>query len=221
MPDAGPRVALIHATPVAIAPVHQAFAAHWPEAATFDLLESALSLDAQSYPPGIGDFDSRFRSLSRYARDIGARGILFTCSAFGSHIEAVARELAPLPVLKPNEAMFLAALGLSKRIAMIATFGPSVPAMQAEFEALAAEVNPGATLSVVLAEGALEALRAGDGESHDARCAAAAREIAGAEVLLLAQFSTARAQARVAEATGLPTLTSPESAVRRLRDWLS
>src|SRR3546814_11622447 len=39
------RIALIHATPVAMRPVHDAFAACWPEAEPVDLLESSLSSD--------------------------------------------------------------------------------------------------------------------------------------------------------------------------------
>jgi hypothetical protein len=47
----------------------------------------------------------RFQRLAQYAVDTGAQGILFTCSAFGPCIEAVARRHAGIPVLKPNEAM--------------------------------------------------------------------------------------------------------------------
>ena len=43
----GPRVALIHAVAVAIDPVREAFAALWPEARPFNLLEDALSPDSE------------------------------------------------------------------------------------------------------------------------------------------------------------------------------
>ena len=55
---------------------------------------------------------------------------------------------------------------------------------------------------------------------HSARMAAmAARRLAdqGCRVIALAQFSLARARDAVAAATGLPVLTTPDSAVRRLR----
>ncbi len=42
---ARPRIALIHATPVAMAPIHAAFAADWPEAELTNLLDDSLSID--------------------------------------------------------------------------------------------------------------------------------------------------------------------------------
>ncbi len=58
--------------------------------------------------------------------------MLFTCSAFGPAI-AQAASLIDIPVLKPNEAMFEAALQRGDNIAMIATFKPALSTMEAEF----------------------------------------------------------------------------------------
>ncbi|MCB1980821.1 MAG: arylsulfatase, partial [Rhodoferax sp.] len=71
-----------------------------------------------------------------------------------------------------------------------------------------------------LAEGALAALDAGDTAGHDHLAAEAARGLAarGCRVIALAQFSLARARDVVAAATGLPVLTTVDSAVRRLRE---
>jgi dihydrodipicolinate synthase/N-acetylneuraminate lyase len=82
----------------------------------------------------------RFLALARYAKASGADGVLFTCSAFGPCIEACAREFSPLPVLKPNEAMIedaLALVGARGRIGLLATFGPTLESMPAEFAAAA------------------------------------------------------------------------------------
>ncbi|NEJ18549.1 arylsulfatase, partial [Rhizobium leguminosarum] len=119
----------------------------------------------------------------------GAHGILFTCSAFGPCIEAVAAEHAALPVLKPNEAMIDEAAGGEGPLGLIATFKPTLRSMPAEFPA-------GVALETALAEGALAALDAGDGETHDALIARQAAKLAarGCTRIALAQFSMARAR---------------------------
>ncbi len=70
-----------------------------------------------------------------------------------------------------------------------------------------------------MAEGALEALGRGDMAAHDEAAARAAQTLAaaGCGLIALAQFSLARAAPRVAAATGLPVLTTVDSAVSRLR----
>lgn len=209
-----PRIALIHATPVAMPPIHQAMAEGWPEARPFDLLESALSQDAQDTTAQPQGFDVRFLNLSRYARDIGAEGILFTCSAFGSSLDNAAQKLTPLPMLKPNEAMFEAALEIGTNIAMIATFEPAVAEMEAEFNQMSGN---GARLTTVVAQGAIDALRVGDGETHDRLVCDAARGLSGHDVIMLAHFSTARARAKVSKILPAPVLSSPSSAVQKLR----
>jgi hypothetical protein len=75
------------------------------------------------------------------------------------------------------------------------------------------------TLEPALAEGALDALNAGDGERHDALVAAQARALRerGCTRIALAQFSLARARAACEAASGLPVLTTVDSAVRALR----
>jgi hypothetical protein len=101
-------------------------------------------------------------------------------------------------------------------IGLVASFAPTLASMPAEFGA-------GAPLRTAHAAGALEALRAGDAARHDALAAAAAATLAaaGCTVIALAQFSLARAAPAVAAATGLPVLTTPGSAVRRLRQRLA
>ncbi|MBW8718089.1 MAG: arylsulfatase, partial [Variovorax paradoxus] len=150
------RIALIHALSHSVAPVNAAFERDWPQAVRMNLLDDSLSADLARGGKGLdAAMHERFQRLAQYAVDTGAEGILFTCSAFGPCIEAVARRHAGIPVLKPNEAMVAeAAQGQQGRLGLIATFAATLVSMPPEFP-------PGIALEPVLAEGALDALNAG------------------------------------------------------------
>ena len=223
MTGPAPRVALIHATPLAMAPITEAFDAMWPEAVTTNLLDDSLSSDLKAAGALDGRMMDRFEILGRYVADNRSDAILFTCSAFGTAIEAVQGTFAPMPVLKPNEAMFREALAHGRKVGMVATFAPSIPSMEKEFTELAdATGNDVMPLKSVCADGAMEALAGGDGAKHDNLIAEAAKTLTDCDVILLAQFSMARAQSAVAAVVGgVPVLTSPASAVRHLKAALT
>jgi hypothetical protein len=207
------RIALIHALRHSPPPIEAAFARLWPEATLMNLLDDSLSADLACDGRITEAMTGRFLSLASYARATGADGILFTCSAFGPCIEAVQRALSPLPVLKPNEAMIEEAEAIGGRIGLLASFGPTLQSMPPEF--------PGSlTVTPKLAEGALAALDRGDGAEHDRLATLAAADLAACDAIALAQFSLARAAPAVAAATGKPILTTPDSAVRKLKRLL-
>lgn len=211
------RIALIHALTHSIAPINDALAREWPEATRMNLVDDSLSADLARGGRGLdAAMHERFQRLAQYAVDTGARGILFTCSAFGPCIEAVARRHAGMPVLKPNEAMVAEAAAGTGKLGLLATFQPTLDSMPPEFPA-------GVALELALAEGALDALNAGDTKRHDELVAAQARVLRGRGCtrIALAQFSMARARGACEEAAGLPVLTTVDSAVRALRSRLN
>jgi Asp/Glu/hydantoin racemase len=218
------RISLIHAMRASISPTELAFEKLWPEARRFNLLDDALSADLERDGAITPAMKGRFLTLSRYCVDAGAEAILFSCSAFGTAIDHV-RERLRIPVLKPNEAMIEEALLAGSRLALLATFKPSLASIKPEIEAAARACAPqgkrGLTpdLRLVHVEGALEALRRGNAEEHDALIAEAAATVDACDALLLAQFSMARAAPRIRAQTGHRVLTSPESAVRKLKAW--
>lgn len=207
------RIALIHALSHSVAPINDAFSRDWPEAQRMNLLDDSLSADLARSGKGLDDaMHERFQRLAQYAVDTGAQGILFTCSAFGPCIESVARRHAGIPVLKPNEAMIDEAAQGQGRLGLVATFAPTLASMPPEFPA-------GTELDTALADGALDALNAGDTQRHDALIAAQAALLRerGCTRIALAQFSMARARTACEAASGLPVLTTVDSAVRALR----
>jgi len=218
--SARPRIVLLHGTPVAMVPIQQSFAARWPEAEAADLPDSSPSVDRAKDRDLTPRMFERFIELGTYAHRIGADGILVTCSAFGPAIERMAREL-PIPVLKPNDAMFRAALVRGTRIGMLATFAPSVLTMTDEFDEFVREAGSKATLETIVVDGAMDALRKGDAETHNSLVAARAPELAACDAIMLAHFSTSRAYERTRAAVRTPVLTSPDAAVDRMREMVS
>jgi Asp/Glu/hydantoin racemase len=214
------RIALIHAVKPAIPTIEDAFRRLWPEPQLANLLDESLSADLARDGALTPAMHQRFLTLARYAASCGVDGILFTCSAFGPCIEACARDLAPLPVLKPNEAMIEEAVALTGpegKVALVATFAPTLASMPPEFAAVA----PKLTLVPCLAEDAAAAMDNGDLERHDAAVVRAAAALPEVDAIVLGQFSLARLRERVATATRRPVLTTPDSAVRELRRRLT
>jgi hypothetical protein len=215
-----PRIALIHAVHPAIAPIRAAFAADWPEAEAISLLDDSLSIDRAKDADVTPAMMQRFTDLTNYMIRQGADAILFTCSAFGPAIEHEART-RKLPILKPNEAMFDAAFETGTHVGMIATFGPSVSTMEAEFAEEAARRRLGAKLTTVLVPGARAALDAGDLATHNRLVAEAVPQLGAVDAIMLAHFSTAPAAAAVRAVTKAPVLTAPNAAVAKLRAMLA
>jgi Asp/Glu/hydantoin racemase len=207
------RITLIHALKHSIAPIEASFGRLWPDARLMNLLDDSLSADL-ARDGGLTDaMTERFLGLGRYAVGTGSDAILFTCSAFGPCIEAVARAHAPMPVLKPNEAMIEQAVARGRRIGLLSTFPPTLASMPPEFPSRV-ELVP------KLAEGALAALDRGDRATHDRLVVEAARSLHDCDLIALAQYSLAPAADAVAEATGRPVLTTPDSAVQKLMKML-
>jgi Asp/Glu/hydantoin racemase len=210
------RICLIHAVQEAIAPAQQAFARVWPQAQLVNVLDDSLSADRAVSDHLTSTMYRRIDSLARYGMDLGAVGILYTCSAFGEAIEA-ARANTPIPILKPNEAMFEEALASGTRIAMLATFRPSILSMENEFAEMVEVRGLDATLESTWVADAMNALRSGDTAKHNRLLAEAAAKLKGYDALMLAQFSTAQAHAEVSAVVDCPVFTSPGSAVVKLK----
>jgi Asp/Glu/hydantoin racemase len=218
------RIVLIHALPESVQPIHAAFQRHWPGARYFDLLDSALSADLATEGTLSTAICERFLTLGRYAagqHGMGGRtaGILFTCSAFGPAIDGV-KAVLPIPVLRPNEAAFSAALKIGHRIALLVTFEPSCASLNTELLDMAAANGQRIELETRFVDGALSALQDGDVATHDWLIAEAAKSLPVHDVLILGQFSMARAAPSIPTLPGRQVITTPDAAVLSLRHLL-
>jgi uncharacterized protein YbjT (DUF2867 family) len=96
---------------------------------------------------------------------------------------------------------------------LLSTFPPTLVSMPPEFPA-SVEIVP------KLAEGALAALDRGDRAGHDRLVVEASRDLQDCDLIALAQYSMAPAAELVAAASGRPVLTTPDSAVAKLKQLL-
>jgi len=215
------RIALIHAVATAIPPIQQAFKKDWPEAQVSNLLDDDL-MPAYTREGGLTPHVvERICALALYAARTGADGILFTCSVF-PQAEDMAKQMVRIPVLKPDEAMIAAALDTGKRIGVVATNPPAAPAAAAQLTAAAAARGIQIQVIPSVAEGAFAIGNSGDAATHDRMIVEAAERIADqVDVICLAQVSMALARAAVQAKVKVPVLTSPATAVARLKAMLA
>jgi Asp/Glu/hydantoin racemase len=219
------RIALIHATALAMKPVQDAFQDLWPHAQCHNILDDKLAADLQTAGELNAPMHQRILDLAQFAQKQGAQGILYTCSSFGPAIEA-AQQCLPLPILKPNQAMFdeafdRCATAVGKlQVGLITTFEPATAPMMQELEQGIAERQLRISSISTCAVGAMTKLNLGDTQAHDQMILNAALAMPPCDVYLLGQFSMARAQSLLAQALGKPVLSSPASAVRSLQKAL-
>ena len=220
------RIAVIHALRESIEPTRTAFARHWPEALTFNLLDDSLSSAVAAAGGVTQAIIERFLELGRYAQlarvgDQATEAILFSCSAFGPAINAVAVQ-ASIPVFRPNEAAFQQALDLRpSTINLLVSFPPSLAALMSELSNMAASRSILCELHGTVVAGAFAALQAGNRAEHDQLIAAAAAKLAERQIVILGQFSMAVARQLIEPQLQQRVLTTPDCVVSQMRAMLS
>ncbi len=215
-----PKIYLIHAADVAIPPIVASFRANWPQARVVNLLEDALMSDLAEDGRLTDAMIERFVHIGHYCVKASADAILFTCSAFGPAVEECRRQVL-IPVLKPNEALYEQLVAQNGTVSLLATFPPSLPSMVAEIAAYAKAQGTTVTVKPQLVAGALAALQRNDPDEHNRLIAEAAARQPDCDTIALAQFSMAPAKTLAAKRTTTPVLTTPDSAVAKLKALLA
>lgn len=216
-----PRIALIHPLLPALQASVAAFRQHWPEALCLNLLDDSLPDDLYRLGMSHPDVRRRIAALLDYARGLEVSAILFTGSGFGPLLDELGPSLG-VPLLKPNQAMFEEALALaggqpSRPLGMLVSFPAAAEAMKADFEVARRAAGVHVKLEFAFVPEAMERLRAGDAEGHNHAVARGSNALAHCSAVMLAQFSMAQARDTVAAAIAAPVLSSPDSAVKKLR----
>lgn len=214
-----PKIFLCHAAAVAIDPIVASFRANWPQARLANLLEESWMPDLADDGKLTDTMIERFVMIGHYCVKASADAILFTCSAFGPAIDEVRKHLK-IPVLKPNEAMYDELTKKNCSASLLATFQPSIPSMVTEIHDTAKANGTQIKLNTQLVDGALAALQGNNPAEHNRLIADMAAQ-QQCDVIAFAQFSMAPALKLAAARVKMPILTTPDSAVAKLKTMLA
>lgn len=201
-------------------PLKAVFAEALPGSRLVNLIDDSLIADvvtAQQVTPAVT------RRLLRYyetAEEMGADVILNTCSSVGEVVE-LGRKIVNIPIVRIDEPMATAAVKQYARIGVIATLSTTLQPTMRLLRKQAQLVRSDVTLVEGLAAGAYEALVNGSPERHDQQILETARRLVPqVDAIVLAQGSMARMEGKLAEATGLPVLSSPKLGVDAVKQIL-
>jgi Asp/Glu/hydantoin racemase len=211
-----PRIALISATSAAIGPAAAALAAAFPEAEVWNILDDKLLADATDCRGIDGPLHARMTRLIKHALAEGADGILLTCSMYGP----VAHDTqAEIPVLAPDQAAFDdLASGTYGKILVIASLESALTDTVARLRESLLRAGKQTTVAGIAVPAAFTAAQHGDQAELTGSVIAGAKDSAiRPDAIFLAQYSLAPATEALATATGLPVISGPISAAKRLQ----
>lgn len=219
-----PTVAAIYTALNIIDPIKSLFAELLPEVRLINIADDSLIQEVIAFNGVTPRVTRRLIAYYQAAQQAGADVIFNTCSSVGE-VVPLGQTFVDIPIVQIDHAMAEAAVQQARTIGVLATLpttlGPTVRLIQSR----AAAVNR--TVEVVngLAEGAFQALLAGQTAEHDRLILETARTLADkVDLLVLAQASMSRMQEALAQATGKPVLASPRLgvlAVKRKLEELS
>ena len=216
------RVAFIHTSPAAIAPLMQFYGGAAPELEITNLLDDGLLrlLAAQNH----GVARRRLAEMIRAARETyDAELAMITCSSVPKEMaESLAGDF-PLPVLKIDYPMAREAVRAGRRVGVAATFPPTlVPTCKLLNEA-AAEAGVEIEIVQQVAPEAYTALLANDAATHDRLLLEAVGQLEqrGVSAIVLPQVSMARILPLVEGRTKVPVLSSLHTSLAAVREALN
>jgi Asp/Glu/hydantoin racemase len=208
------RLGLVH-TSATLVPVFAALCKEkLPNVEVFNIADDSLVKGIREAGSLTATIARRVAGYLEFAELAGADYIMVTCSSIGPAVEAGAK-LRNVPVLRVDQPMADKAVATGKRIGVIATLQTTLEPTADLISRRAMLVGKQIQLTSKVCEGAFEALMSGDAATHDAKVAAALKELSlQVDVIVLAQASMARVvDSLAATDKRVPILASPGIAV--------
>lgn len=212
----------IHTSPAAIAPLMQFYAKSEPEWEITNLLDDGI---LRFFKIGeLGLVEERLREMLAAARTTyAAEAALVTCSSVSTAMIATLAENSPMPVVKIDQPMAELAVACGSRIGVAVTFPPTEAPTRSLLAQAAAALSRSVEIDVEIAPTAYDALLSNDLDTHDRLLIDACDRLVerGAEAIVLAQVSMARAEDRIRQRLSVPVFSSLSTSLEALRRVLS
>lgn len=214
-------VVAIHTAMPMVEPTRELFSKHLPDVRLINIVDDSLIQDVIEAGEVPSSVEKRLVNYYYSAIDAGADVIFNTCSSVGD-IALKAKDLFDIPLVKIDDNMAEAAVNESSSIGVLATLPTTLSPTVRLIRHFAKKLGRDVTIAEGLAEGAFQAVIAGDREKHDQLILDAAERLAGqVDLFVLAQGSMARMEDQIAKTTGKKVLSSPERGVLNVKEVLA
>ena len=213
-------VYFFHTTPATPEPMKKVFQERYPDVQLVTILDDGI------LPEVIANDGIPTRAITKrlveyggMAQDQGASVFVCMCTTLGVAVREAQKAIS-MPMITIDVPMLKEAVMSGEKIRMLITFPPTEKTSKAACLAFAEDCNKSVDVEVVIVEGAREALNQGSKELHDELIVKKAHEIAGGyDVLVFAQVTMLDA-AKCCEDLPIPVLTSVESGIGQLSQYL-
>ncbi len=204
------KIAVIHATMIAVEPLENGIKEIYPTAQVFNFVNDSLLKNSNSVGWISTEDKVNFFKTVLSAVDSGADGIIVACSIYCPLVSRI-REFVKVPIVAIDQPMILKAVDLGKPIGIVATTELSGPTTEKQIKALDASIHT----EVILAPEGMVALKSGDRTRHDEIIKNACLELSqkGFETIVLSQLSMASAEKKL-RSYDFTVLTSINEGVR-------
>lgn len=213
-------VYFFHTTPATPEPMKKVFQERYPDVQLVTILDDGI-LPEVIANDGIPTraITKRLVEYAGMAQDQGASVFVCMCTTLGVAVREAQKAIS-MPMITIDGPMLKEAVMSGEKIGMLITFPPTEKTSKAACLAFAEDCNKSVDVEVVIVEGAREALNQGSKELHDELIVKKAHEIAGGyDVLVFAQVTMLDA-AKCCEDLPIPVLTSVESGIGQLSQYL-
>ncbi|MBF0432020.1 MAG: hypothetical protein HQK83_12120 [Fibrobacteria bacterium] len=211
------KIAFIHTSPAAIAPLKDFYSQYWPGCSIINMLDDGLlGLFKNNDHQGAGN---RIVAMINDAdKAYGVAAAMITCTAVPKFMLSDIEQRVNIPVVKIDVPMTTRVVNEYQKIGLVATFRPGGEAAENLFRKTAEDLHKMSDIRFILIEEAYEALLDGNVVLHDQLLLNELVKYKNAvDAFVLSQVSMVELQSRVEERTGKPVFTSPRDSMNVLK----